>query len=111
MVKNRNIALAILFSIITCGIYFIYWQIMINNDMNYLTPEDSFQTSGGIVFLLSLITCGIYAWYWAYRMGCKMDLMKNGESHAILFILLQIFGLGIVNNCIMQSAINDCAEI
>ncbi len=111
MVKNRNIVLAILFSIITCGIYYIYWQIVINNDMNYLTPEDSFQTSGGIVFLFSLITCGIYTWYWAYRMGNKMDQIKNGSAHAILFILLQVFGLGIVNYCIMQSAINDCAEV
>lgn len=51
-----------------------------------------------------------YSWYWAYRMGAKVDKLKNGGSHTILFIVLQIFGLGIVNYCILQDTVNDYAE-
>lgn len=63
-----------------------------------------------LAVVLSIITCGIYSWYWAYRMGAKVDKLKNGGSHTILFIVLQIFGLGIVNYCILQDTVNNYAE-
>ena len=105
MTKNRNIALCIILSIITCGIYGIYWFVCITDEMNALTPTDDYHTSGGTAFLLSLITCGIYSWYWAYKMGIKLNMLRNG-SHEVLFIILQLCGLGIVNYCIMQSELN-----
>ena len=52
--KNRNIVLAIIFTILSCGIYGIYWFINVNNDMNTITPDDSYQTSGGLAFLFTL---------------------------------------------------------
>jgi hypothetical protein len=107
-IRSRNIVLAIIFSIITCGIYGIYWFICITNDMEAVTPEDDYQTSGGMAFLFSIITCGIYGWYWNYRMGRKMDSLKGG-NHSILFLILAIFGLGIVNYCIMQGELNTRA--
>ena len=75
--KNRNIALCIIFSIITFGIYGIYWFICLTNGMNMATPDDTYQTSGGMAFLFSLLTCGIYSFYWNYRMGQKIDSVKN----------------------------------
>lgn len=81
--KNRNIVLAIIFTLLSCGIYGIYWFINVNNDMNTLTPDDSYQTSGGLAFLFTLLSCGIYGIYWAYRMGAKMDKLKNGGSHTL----------------------------
>ena len=114
--KNRNIALCIIFSIITFGIYGIYWFICLTNEMNMATPDDTYQTSGGMAFLFSLLTCGIYSFYWNYRMGQKIDSVKNGSnavlflsSLTVLFLILSIFGLGIVNYCIAQSFINDQA--
>ena len=61
---RRNIALCIVFSIITFGIYEIYWFIVATNEINRMTRHPN-QTSGGIAFLLSLITFGIYSYYWA----------------------------------------------
>lgn len=106
--KERNVALCVVFSILTCGIYGIYWFICLTNDMNQMVPDDGYQTSGGMALLYTLITCGIYGFYWNYRMGQKMDKKKVG-NHAILFLLLSIFGLGIVNYCIMQSTLNESA--
>lgn len=94
MIKNRNIALAVIFSILTCGIYGLYWLVKLNNDMCALTPDDSYQTGGGMVLLLTIITCGIYGWFWAYKMGCKMDRLSADKSHTVLFIILQAIGLG-----------------
>lgn len=107
--KNRNIVLCIILSILTCGIYGWYWITQLNNDMCALTPEDSYQTSGVKVVVFSLLTCGIYSWYWLYKMGQKMDQIKPG-NHAILFLALGIFGLGIINYCIMQGEINARAN-
>ena len=57
MVKQRNIALCIIFTIITCGIYGIYWFICLSNDAN--TVSQTAGTSGGMAFLLTMVTCGM----------------------------------------------------
>lgn len=56
--KQRNIVVCILLSLVTCGIYGIYWMIVLNDETNALSGRQG--TSGGLVFLFSLITCGIY---------------------------------------------------
>lgn len=109
MVQNRNIALAIIFSIITCGIYAIYWFIVLTDDLRKLTPNDDYQTSGGLAFVLSLITCGIYGIYWDYKMGEKVDQIKGSSNSGILYIILHIVGLEIINMALMQDVVNSCA--
>ncbi len=109
-IKERNIALCIIFSIITCGIYTIYWYIMMVNDLNEVSghPED---TTGGMVFLLTLVTCGIYGWIWLYNAGKKVDEMDGTGDNSILFLILAIFGLGIVDYAIIQDKINKHATV
>ncbi|WP_026491006.1 DUF4234 domain-containing protein [Butyrivibrio sp. XPD2002] len=110
-ITGRNIAVAIILSLVTCGIYSIYWFIVLTDETNQLSgrPND---TSGIVSFLLTLITCGIYGWYWAYKLGEKTDAIKNDPSgsSSIIFIILQIFGLGIVNYAIAQDAINKAVN-
>ncbi len=107
---NRNIALCIIFCFITCGIYGIYWFFKLNDEINSLAGEPD-ATSGIVVFLLSIVTCGIYLWYWLYQMGTRVDRIKQNrgvasESSHVLFLVLGIFGLGIVDYALMQSEIN-----
>ena len=94
--KKRNLALCVIFSIITFGIYGIYWFIKINNDANELANPPK-KTSGGVAFLLTLITCGIYGIYWAYKMGKQLDsaLMQRGmpaKNGAVLYLILSVIG-------------------
>ena len=112
---NRSIVLCIVLSLVTCGIYGIYWMIKLNDEINMLdgTPED---TSGGMVFLLTLVTCGIYGIFWMYKMGGKVDNIKAGMGQApgslassVLYLLLTFLGLGIVNYCLMQDTINKAS--
>ena len=109
-IAPRNIALCIVFSIITCGIYGLYWIYKLNEEINELA-QDPTATGGGLVILFSIITCGIYALYWAYKMGQKCDEIKqvNGSS-GILFLILHLFGLGIVAEALMQDTINKVLE-
>lgn len=109
-IAKRNIAVSIILSVITCGIYGIYWMIQLNDEINSLAG-DTKAPSGGIVFLLSLITCGIYGWFWYYKMGEKCDTIKqSNSSSAIIYLLLGFFGLGIVNYCLMQDTINKAVQ-
>ena len=101
--KKRNIAVAIILSFITCGIYAIYWFICLTNDSNKMSDTDK-TASGGVAFILSIITCGIYGLYWAYKLGQKV-----GDS-GIAYPLLNFFGLGIIAYCLAQSKINNYAS-
>lgn len=112
MIKERNIAVCIILSIVTCGIYGIYWFICLNNDAN--TASNTFTTSGGVAFLLSIVTCGIYYFYWAYKQGEKIDAAKNSRgmqssNSGIVYLLLSIFGLGIIAYALMQNELNKLA--
>lgn len=108
-VKERNVALCIIFSIITCGIYGIYWYIVMVDDLNYVSGHSD-DTSGGVVFLLSLITCGIYGWFWLYNAGKKLDELDGSGDNSILLLILAILGLVIVDYAIIQDKINRHAN-
>ena len=106
MVTRREVATAIVLSIITCGIYSIYWFVKLTDEVNIVTGQIN-NTSGGMAFLLTLITCGIYAYYWAYKMGSQLDTYENKPaSRGILYIILQFIGLGIVTYALIQDSIN-----
>lgn len=112
-VKQRNIAIAIILSIVTCGIYGIIWLIGMTDDAAYLNNDDKMK--GVTVFLLTLVTCGIYGYYWAYKMGKTMNEIgtKKGvqiADNSVLYLILEICGLGIVNYCLIQNDLNKFAE-
>lgn len=116
-IKKREIALCIIFSIITCGIYMYYWMYKINNEINIITDNQE-DTSGALVVVFSIITCGIYSIYWAYSIGKKLDIYyeKNNNhqksDNAILFLILLIANyvtcgiLSFICYSIMQDHIN-----
>lgn len=113
MVKEKNIALCIIFSIITCGIYGIYWFVTLTDDTNTIAGEAD-GTSGVVAFLLTVVTCGIYGLYWAYKCGEKIDIahQNRGESSSnggVLYLILFLFG-GIIAYALIQNEINKFAN-
>ena len=109
MVKYRSVALAIVLSLVTCGLYSIYWFIVLTDEVNQVTEQPG--TSGGIAFLLNFITCGIYGIYWGYKMGEKLDSARYrnnvpGGSFPIIFLLLNLFGFAIITLALMQNEVN-----
>ncbi|MCQ2499698.1 MAG: DUF4234 domain-containing protein [Lachnospiraceae bacterium] len=112
-IEHKSVGMAILLTFITCGIYGIVWFIKLTNDANAASRTSS--TSGGMAFLFSLLTCGIYDLYWAYKQGEKLDTARkelgmSSESSSVLFLVLSIFGLGLIAMAIMQSQLNDIAD-
>lgn len=109
-IKPRDIVKAIIFSIITCGIYGIYWFVCLTNEMNKASGKTA-DTGGGMAAVLTIITCGIYGIYWAYKMGEKRDIVANdNSSSSVLYLVLSIVGLNIVVYCLTQDTLNKAIE-
>ena len=114
MITKREIVTSIIFTIITCGIYGLYWVAKINDETKILASDNS-MPSGGTVVLLTIVTCGIYGLYWAYKMGqlqYKAQKDKNvaePKDNSIIFLVLAIV-FPIVGWVLMQNTINDLAK-
>jgi hypothetical protein len=112
MIIQRSLGLAIILSLITCGIYAIYWFIVLTNDVGKLSGDSTF--TGGKHFLLTLVTCGIWSFIWSYQVGKligeaqrQRGLMVSDNS--VLYLILTFVGLGIVTYALVQSDVNKLA--
>ena len=111
MVQNRNIAVCIILSIVTCGIYGLYWMVCLVNDVNTVSGREG-DFSGGIVLVLSIITCNIFFLYWAYTAGEKIDAARlaqgrPSQNNGLVYLLLSLFGFGIVTCALIQNELNQ----
>ena len=105
-VAPRSIALSVILTIVTFGIYGLFWMYHLNNAINEMAQEPM-ATGGGTVVVLSLVTCGIYTLYWYYKMGERCDyIAQTHTSNNVLYLILGIFGLGIVSVALMQDTVN-----
>ena len=115
MFQKRDAVKAVIFTIITCGIYGIFWVMKLNDEAK-LAAKDESLPSGGMVILLTIVTCGIYGYYWSYKMGqilYKAQLDRNiptAKDNSVLYLILNIIGLSIVNYVLMQNSLNEMAE-
>ena len=102
---NRNIVVCIVLSIVTCGIYGLYWMVVLNDELNAASGQ--YGPSGGTVLLFSIVTCGIYGLYWMYKMGERVEIINGNRGYTgILYLALAFFGLSIVSYALMQSELN-----
>lgn len=111
---EKNIVTCVLLTIVTCGIYGLYWFYTLTEDTNRVSNEPN-PTSGGLAILLSIVTCGIYTLYWMYKKGEIIDnyYMARGQSspnNAVIYLVLDIFGFGIVSYGMLQNELNKMAR-
>lgn len=106
----RSIALGIIFSILTCGFYSLYWQYKQMETLNGWLGRTDYRF--WLWLFLSILTCGIFAFYYEYKMAIGINEIQddNGwtvnHSLAVICVLLAIFGIGIASMAIQQSEIN-----
>lgn len=108
--RKREIVVYVILSILTCGLFSLYWLVTITDDTAELSGNN--EMSGGLALLFSLITCGIYGIYWSYKIGKELEEAgkkhgKNISDNSVVYLILDIFGLSIVNFCLMQNDINS----
>ena len=112
---KRSLPLAIVLSFVTLGVYAFYWIYALTEDAHAAAGERT-TASGGMVILFSFLTCGIYSFYWLYKMGETIIMAKQKRGMAvdtnlpIIYLVLALFGLGIVSYALMQNALNDIID-
>ena len=91
-----NIALDVIFSIITCGIYWFFWQARQMRALNHLLKEQRFNFL--LWFLVSIITCFLFNVYYEYIMAQavveiqKRDGREPSNDLPVLSLVLSILG-------------------
>ena len=63
------------------------------------------------------LTCGIYLFIWMYKAGEQVNIAKSSRglpvdsNSGVMYLLLTVFGLGIVAYALIQSELNHIAEL
>ena len=102
--KERSILGMIVLSVITVGIYDVYWYIKFQMELKEKTGEGF----GGLAhFLVTLLTLGIYGLYWNYAAGKRLA-SQGADDWSILYLVLPfIAGAGIISPFLMQNQANN----
>ena len=107
--EKRNIGTCVLLSIVTCGIYGIYWAVKMLREAVQVKDE----TDDGLAeILLGIFLCpvGFYMAEKKFGEGCQAKGIAH-EDRSILYLILGFVGLGIVDYIMLQSDLNKVADI
>ena len=107
--RRREPALVLIFSIITCGIYLLYWIYQTTDELGAYLQNDN----NPVLDLLLSIFCFPYVIYWVYRTSRQVAdaQVKAGlnriSDNAVLNLILCFVSLSVVAAMIIQSNINE----
>ncbi|MBI4061370.1 MAG: DUF4234 domain-containing protein [Elusimicrobia bacterium] len=105
-----EIATGIILSVITCGIYNIYWNYRQFLAMNALLGREEYKFVPWL--LLTIVTCGIYHVYYEYKMGSDLYGWLKGQGREVnpnlpmVGLLLACVGLTILTDAVYQHEFN-----
>ncbi len=106
--KSKNILLYVFLTIITFGIFGIYWQYQIIKDVYYFANRTDNALKDAIFALLTVGLYGIYLWY---KIGVYLDHIYQSQNNTAykstgLLTILAIFYQTFLCFCIAQSDVN-----
>jgi Domain of unknown function (DUF4234) len=105
-----NIPLYLILTILTCGIFNLYWNYRQMEACNALLNRREFNFWTWL--LLTILTCGIYHIFYQYKMGAAIVELQHllnrdlFDKLPIISVLVTIIGFSIVVDCIHQHEIN-----
>ncbi len=97
--QHRDPIMVILLSIITLGIYSLFWYVTTKNEMNAKGAQIP------TAWLIIIPFVNIW-WYWKFCEGVEL-VTNNGMGVAVAFLLLWL--LGIIGGAIIQNELNKVA--
>jgi len=96
------VLLSAILSVVTLGLYAIYWHIALTSEVGRLSENRNF--NGFKQILLILITCNFWSLIWSYQLGKNLaraqDLANARVSdYSLLFLILSllIYAFGLLN--------------
>lgn len=112
--KIREPVTVIILTVVTCGIYGLYWFYTMMQDMNGALGEERIQST---LFLVLSIVCAPVIWYVMYQLdkgtmeACAKEGVEYKENFILWLLLSFVLGVGTFV-CIyqLQSAYNKIWE-
>ncbi len=110
-----NIPLYLILTILTCGIFNLYWNYRQMEVCNAVLKRKEF--SFWVWLLLTILTCGIYHIFYQYKMGAaivEIQRLLNRELFdklPLISVLVTIIGFSIIVDCIHQHEINKIDNV
>ena len=110
-----SIALYLVLTLLTCGLFNIYWNYRQMQECNDFLERNEF--SFLIWLILVPLTCGLYHLYYQYKMGAAINEIQYRlelpitDGLPILSIVAAILGFGVVADCIHQNELNRIYQI
>ena len=108
-IKSRNIVSAILLTFVTCGIYGIYWTIMLAREA--VSVKDA--NDNGLVEIICMLFIPFLGFFLSEKKlaeGCAEKGIAHTDN-SVIYLILGLVGLGIVNYCMLQSDLNKIATL
>jgi hypothetical protein len=108
--EEISIPLFIIFTIITCGLFNLYWNYKQMEVCNRFLGRGEFNFF--LWLLLSLITCGIYHFFYQYKMGSVITNIQAAkgarvfENLPVISVVVSIFGGSLIVDIIHQYELN-----
>ena len=107
--ERRDILTMVLLMFLTCGIYGLFLQYKIGNEINRHQPKS--RLNPGLDILLLFLTCGFWGWYVLYRYPRALEDMVREEGGTpgditIPCLLFAFFGLHMVSYMVLQGELN-----
>ena len=107
-IEKRSIATCIILTIVTCGIYGIIWAIKIAKDAVKVKDVNDDGTLEAVLTVFFPFI-GFFLSEKKFAEGCQAAGIPHSDN-SILYLVLGLFGLGIVDFCLMQSELNKIAD-
>ena len=112
--EERGVGLAIVLTVLTCGIYGLVWLYKMGDELN--AHEGKGRISPGVDVLLSLVTCGLWYIFLMYKYPSVLHDLSVEEGgpvsdvSVICLVLALLGGIipfgGLIAAAILQSEIN-----
>lgn len=107
-IEKRGIGKCILLTFVTCGIYGIIWVIKMAKDAVKVKDVNDDGTLEAVLCVFFPFI-GFFLAEKKFAEGCQAAGIPHSDN-SILYLILGLFGLGIVDYCMMQSELNKIAD-
>lgn len=79
-IDPRDLVIAVLLTFVTFGIYALYWQYKLTNEIHAISSKPK-TASGGMAVFYTIVTLTIYGYYWLYKIGQELSELR--VSHGL----------------------------
>ncbi|MGL5973542.1 MAG: DUF4234 domain-containing protein [Oscillospiraceae bacterium] len=107
-IKKQSIVLSIFLSVITFGIYFIYWKYLLIKNVRVI-KNNTANCTGEI---LCIIFIPFYSFFWWFTMGEYINKEFRARSYNVLsngisLLVIAFLGFSVISMSIMQNDFNS----